>query len=307
MSTKHKYAGILTAVPTPLDREDRFRPAPLYQHIQRLIAGGSDGIVPLGGTGEYTSLSASERLRVVETSIEAVGGKVHVVPGILSPGIGDALDNAKAFVAAGAKALMVVTPYYFRPTQDGIVDYYKKLSDEIDADIILYEIPYRTGVSLHYETVARLAELTRVVGIKACNPDLAQQMRAAELTATRIAILSGEEDVLPLHVAMGAVGGIISSSNLIPKQWARVLSLASNGRLQDAVALHAKLRPLIDAIFAEPNPAPIKAALALQGLDFGSVVAPMRPASDALRQRLATVIPPIVAREAEQTTPYIKG
>lgn len=299
MSTKHKYAGILTAVPTSLDKEGRFRPAPLHQHIQRLITAGTDGIVPLGGTGEYTSLSASERLRVVETSIEAVGGKVPVVPGILSPGMGDALDNAKAFVAAGAKALMVVTPYYFRPTQDGIVDYYKKLSDEVDADIILYEIPYRTGVSLHYETVARLAELTRVVGIKACNPDLAQQMRAAELTATRIAILSGEEDVLPLHVAMGAVGGIISSSNLIPRQWARVLSLASNGQLQEAVALHATLRPLIDAIFAEPNPAPIKAALTLQGLDFGDVLAPMLPASAALRQRLATVIAPIVAREAE--------
>jgi 4-hydroxy-tetrahydrodipicolinate synthase len=299
MSTKHKYAGILTAVPTSLDKEGRFRPAPLHQHIQRLITAGTDGIVPLGGTGEYTSLSASERLRVVETSIEAVGSKVPVVPGILSPGLGDALDNAKAFVAAGAKALMVVTPYYFRPTQDGIVDYYKKLSDEVDADIILYEIPYRTGVSLHYETVARLAELTRVVGIKACNPDLAQQMRAAELTATRIAILSGEEDVLPLHVAMGAVGGIISSSNLIPRQWARVLSLASNGQLQEAVALHATLRPLIDAIFAEPNPAPIKAALTLQGLDFGDVLAPMLPASAALRQRLATVIAPIVAREAE--------
>ena len=299
MSTKHKYAGILTAVPTSLDKEGRFRPAPLHQHIQRLITAGTDGIVPLGGTGEYTSLSASERLRVVETSIEAVGGKVPVVPGILSPGMGDALDNAKAFVAAGAKALMVVTPYYFRPTQDGIVDYYKKLSDEVDADIILYEIPYRTGVSLHYETVARLAELTRVAGIKACNPDLAQQMRAAELTATRIAILSGEEDVLPLHVAMGAVGGIISSSNLIPRQWARVLSLASNGQLQEAVALHATLRPLIDAIFAEPNPAPIKAALTLQGLDFGDVLAPMLPASAALRQRLATVIAPIVAREAE--------
>jgi 4-hydroxy-tetrahydrodipicolinate synthase len=299
MSTKHPYAGILTAVPTSLDKAGRFQPEPLYRHIQRLAAAGADGVVPLGGTGEYTSLSASERLRVVETSIEAGGDKLHVVPGILSPGLGDAVDNAKAFVAAGAKALMVVTPYYFRPTQNGIVDYYKKFSDEVDADIILYEIPYRTGVSLHYETVARLAELTRVVGIKACNPDLAQQMRAAELAADKIAILSGEEDVLPLHVAMGAVGGIISSSNLIPKQWAKVLSLASSGQLKEAVALHASLRPLIDAIFSEPNPAPIKAALALQGFDFGDVIAPMLPASEALRSRLATVIAPILAREAE--------
>ncbi|MFT4065487.1 4-hydroxy-tetrahydrodipicolinate synthase [Paraburkholderia sp.] len=298
MSKLHPYAGILTAVPTPLDAGGRFVAAPLAAQIGKLVEAGADGVVPLGGTGEYTSLSFAERLRVVETSLEAAAGALPVVPGILSPGLGDAVDNARAFVAAGAKALMVVTPYYFRPTQEGIVDYYQRFADEVDADIILYEIPYRTGVSLHYETVAKLAALTRVVGIKACNPDLATQMRAAELTASKIAILSGEEDVLPLHVAMGAVGGIISSSNLVPKQWARVLALASNGQLEQAVALHATLRPLIDAIFAEPNPAPIKAALSLLGLPFGDVLAPLEPASAALRRRLADVMAPLVAREA---------
>ncbi|MGU7771640.1 4-hydroxy-tetrahydrodipicolinate synthase [Burkholderia sp. MR1-5-21] len=297
MNQHQPYAGILTAVPTPLDAEGNFRRGPLVEHISNLSAAGSDGIVPLGGTGEYTALSGQERLRVVEASLEAAGN-VPVIPGILSPGIGDAIDNAKAFVRAGAKALMVVTPYYFRPTQDGIVDYYKRFADAVDADIILYEIPYRTGVSLHYETVARLADMTRVVGIKACNPDLAQQMRAAELASTKIAILSGEEDVLPLHVAMGAVGGIISSSNLIPKQWNRVLSLAKNGQIKDAISLHSTLRPLIDAIFAEPNPAPIKAALTLQGLDFGGVLPPLKSASEALKERLAGLIPSFVARES---------
>ncbi|WP_206958062.1 4-hydroxy-tetrahydrodipicolinate synthase [Trinickia acidisoli] len=297
METSLKYTGILTAVPTPLDECLRFTAKPLVRHIERLVAAGTDGIVPLGGTGEYTALSPDERLRVVECALETAAGRTPVVPGIISPGLGDAIGQAQAFVRAGAKALMVVTPYYFRPTQDGIVDYYRRFADEVDADIILYEIPYRTGVSLHYETVARLAGMTRVVGIKACNPDLAQQMRAAELAASKISILSGEEDVLPLHVAMGAVGGIISSSNLIPRQWSRVLALASGGRLQEAIALHATLRPLIDAVFAEPNPAPIKAALTLQGLPFGDVLPPLRPASAALRQRLAEVIPTITARE----------
>jgi 4-hydroxy-tetrahydrodipicolinate synthase len=300
MNRLHKYAGILTAVPTPLDAEGRFVAAPLAKQIGRLVAAGADGVVPLGGTGEYTALSFGERLRVVDASLEAGAGKLHVVPGVLSPGLGDAIDNAKAFVSAGASALMVVTPYYFRPTQEGILDYYKRFADEVDADIILYEIPYRTGVSLHYETVAKLADMTRVVGIKACNPDLAQQMRVAELAASKMAILSGEEDVLPLHVAMGAVGGIISSSNLVPRQWSRVLSLASSGKLQEAIALHATLRPLIDAIFAEPNPAPIKAALTLQGIDFGDVLPPLKPASAELKQRLGDVIPPIVAREASE-------
>ncbi|QCP53277.1 4-hydroxy-tetrahydrodipicolinate synthase [Trinickia violacea] len=301
MSTNHPYAGILTAVPTPLDASGRFNPAPLAQHIANLAAAGADGIVPLGGSGEAIALTASERLRVVATALEAGAGKMHVVPGVLSPGLGDAIEAGKAYVAAGAKALMVVTPYYYRPSQAGILDYYKRFSDEVDADIILYEIPYRTGVSMHYETVDKLADMTRVVGIKACNPDLAQQMRVAELAKDKMAILTGEEDVLPLHVAMGAVGAIIVSSNLIPKHWAEVLRLAMNGRLAEAVALHASMRPLIDAMFAEPNPAGVKAALQLRGLDFGGLVPPLMAASDSLRRRLADILAPLVARESEWT------
>jgi len=298
MKTQYKYSGILTAVPTALTADLQVDVAPLATHIQRLAGAGADGVVPLGGTGEYTSLSASQRIAVVEASLAAAGGAMPVIPGILSPGLGDAIDNARAFVAAGARALMVVTPYYFRPTQDGIVDYFKRFADVVDADIILYEIPYRTGVSLHYETVDKLADMTRVVGIKACNPDLAQQMRVAELARTKMAILTGEEDVMPLHVAMGAVGAVISSSNIVPRQWARVLQLARDGKLAEAVALHATLRPLIDAVFAEPNPAPLKQALNLLGWGFNpEVLPPMKAASAELRERLARVVPALLERE----------
>ncbi|SAI01174.1 dihydrodipicolinate synthase [Bordetella ansorpii] len=297
--SQHKYSGILTALPTPLTADLQIETAPLVAHVQRLAQGGAtDGVVPLGGTGEYTSLSASQRLQIVEATLAAAGDTMHVIPGILSPGVGDAIDNARAFVRAGAKALMVVTPYYFRPTQEGILDYYKRFSDAVDADIILYEIPYRTGVSLHYGTVDKLADMTRVVGIKACNPDLAQQMRAAELASTKMAILTGEEDVAPLHIAMGAVGAVISSSNLVPNQWQRVLGLAMEGKLAESVALHATLRPLIDAIFAEPNPAPLKLAMNLLGWGFGpDVLPPMQAGSAALRARLEQVVPALISRE----------
>ncbi len=297
MAAQHKFSGIYTATPTPFTSDWQVDGAAIAAHAERLIAAGADGITPLGGTGEYTSLSTPQRMAVVEHSVAAVKGRIPVVPGVLSPGIGDAVDMGKRFMAAGADALMVVTPYYFRPTQDGIVDYFKRFSDEVDADIMLYEIPYRTGVSLHFETVAKLVDQTRVVGIKACNPDLAQQMRVAELTADRMAILTGEEDVLPLHVAMGAVGAVISSSNILTRQWAHVLKLGLEGRAADAIAAHAKLRPFIDAIFAEPNPAPIKAALALMGHPMGEVLPPMRPASQALRDRLSKLLPDYIARE----------
>ncbi|ABM60383.1 4-hydroxy-tetrahydrodipicolinate synthase [Verminephrobacter eiseniae] len=298
MNVTHKYAGILTAVPTPLTSDLQVDTRPLSAHVRRMVEAGSRGIVPLGGTGEYTSLSFDQRLSVVEASLEAASGATAVIPGILSPGIGDAIDNAKAFVRAGAKALMVVTPYYFRPTQDGIVEYFERFSNEVDADIILYEIPYRTGVSLNFQTVDRLAGLTRVVGIKACNPDLAQQMRVAELAASKIAILTGEEDVMPLHVAMGAVGAVITSSNLLPRQWDRVLELGLAGKLQESIALHATLRPLIDAVFAEPNPAPMKAAMDFLGWGMGcDVLPPMKQASAKIKERIAQVLPPLRDRE----------
>lgn len=297
MAVQHKYRGILTATPTPFTPDWQVDTAAIGAHVDRMVAAEADGLVPLGGTGEYTSLTTRQRMAVVEASVEAANGRLPVIPGVLHPGIGDATDAGRAFMAAGADALMVVTPYYFRPTQQGIVDYFKKFSDEVDADIILYEIPYRTGVSLNYQTVAQLAAETRVVGIKACNPDLAQQMRVAELTRDKIAILTGEEDVLPLHVAMGAVGAVISSSNLVPRQWARILKLAMDGNLAEAMALHTALRPLIDTIFAEPNPAPVKAAMEMLGWGSGAVLPPMLPASAAMRERIAQVVPEHRGRE----------
>lgn len=296
----HPLAGIHTAVPTPLDAQGKFVPAVLVQLIDRLLRAGADGIVPLGGTGEFTALSAADRVHVVEACLAAVSGRVPVMPGILHPGIGDALQTARDFVRAGASTLMVVTPYYFRPTQDGIVDYYKHFSDAIDADIVLYEIPYRTGVTLSPATISSLVEQTRVVGIKACNTDLSQQMRVAELVSDRMAILSGEEDVFPLHVAMGAVGGIFSSSNLFARRWRRILDLALAGDMGAAIHEHALLRPVIDTIFSEPNPAPIKAALELSGLAFGAPLPPLRAASRDCVARLKKQVLPLYLSELEE-------
>lgn len=297
----HPLAGIHTAVPTPFDPAGAFNPAVLVQLIERLLLAGADGIVPLGGTGEFTALASRDRRHIVETCLEAIAGRVPVIPGVLHPGLGDALASARDFVEAGAEVLMVVTPYYFRPSQDGIVDYYKRFSDSIDADIVLYEIPYRTGVSLTPATIESLVEQTRVVGIKACNTDLPQQMRVAEKVSGRIAILSGEEDVFPLHVAMGAAGGIFSSSNLFTRRWRRILDLARAGDVDAAIREHASLRPVIDAIFSEPNPAPIKAALELAGLPFGEPLPPLRPASSACRARLAECVLPLYLSELQET------
>lgn len=289
--------GIVTATPTALHRDGTVDRASAMKLARELVAAGAAGLAPVGGTGEYTSLTQDQRVAMVSATVEAVGGAVPVMAGVIAPGLGDALAAGRALLGAGADALMVVTPYYARPTQDGILDYYKALSDALDTDLVLYEIPYRTGISLRPDTVARLAETTRIVAMKACNQELPQQLAVIAAAGERIAILSGEEDVLPMHVAMGARGGLLATSCLFPRLWTEICELAASGRLAESLALHARLMPAVSVLFAEHNPAPLKAALDWLGRPAGDVLPPLRSASAALRERLASVLPPLLDRE----------
>jgi 4-hydroxy-tetrahydrodipicolinate synthase len=291
------YQGIITATPTPVAASGEIDVAAVRKLAEHLVAEGADGLAPVGGTGEYVSLTPRQRLQMLEATLEAVGGRVPVVPGVISPGIGETVATCREFAAAGADALLVVTPYYARPTQDGIVDYFKKLSDAVDADLMLYEIPYRTGISLQPETVDALARQTRVVAMKACNQDLSVQVHAMELAGAEISILTGEENVFPLHIAMGARGGLLATSCLFPRIWSTLYRLASDGRLDEAKVLHAEIMPTVNLLYREHNPGPIKAALSMSGFPSGEVIAPLLPVSKETRQLLAEALPSTFERE----------
>ena len=291
------YHGIITATPTPLTASGDVDGAAVRKLAEHLVTEGADGLAPVGGTGEYVSLTPRQRRQMLDATLEAVGGRVPVVPGVLSAGYGETLATCREFATAGANALLVVTPYYARPTQDGIVDYFKKLSDAVDADLMLYEIPYRTGIALKPETVDALARQTRIVAMKACNQDLAVQLRAMELAGAEISILTGEENVFPLHVAMGARGGLLATSCLFPRIWAQLYRLASSGRMDEAKTLHAEIMPTINTLYREHNPGPIKAALTMFGFPSGEVLPPLLPVNDETRRLLAEAIPATLERE----------
>ena len=296
-------SGIVTATPTPLTPDgviDRISVRDLAHH---LIGNGAAGLAPIGGTGEYTALTATQRVEMVACTVEAVGGAVPVIAGLLSPGWGDTIAAGRDVLRAGADALMIVTPYYSRPTPAGILDYYKRLSDTFDVDLMLYEIPYRTGIALAPDTIARLAETTRIVAMKACNQDLSQQMRVIQAAGNEIAILSGEEDVFPVHVAMGARGGVLATSCLFPRLWKQIFVDAQSGALDRATRLHAQLRPAVDALFAEHNPAPLKFALAQIGRPAGDVLPPLCTVSASLRERLSKALPVVLELEARAAQP----
>lgn len=296
MSIKN-LSGIVTATPTPIS-DGQVDVASAQELARYLIANGTSALAPIGGTGEYISLSERQKVDMVRATLEAADGKVPTIAGLLAPGLSDALGSGRKLIEAGAHGLLVTTPFYVRPTQEGVVDYFKALSDALDIDLVLYEFPYRTNVSLTAETVQQLAETTRVVAMKACNPDTGLQLRVLEAAGDKISILSGDEDVFPLHIAAGARGGLIASSCIIPKVWNRITALVQGNQMTEALALHGQIRPFLKLLFSEHNPIPLKAALRLLERPAGEPLTPLRPASSETEAQLARMLPQMLALEA---------
>ncbi|WP_164882482.1 dihydrodipicolinate synthase family protein [Paenirhodobacter populi] len=290
-------SGIVTATPTPV-RDGVIDTASAQELARYLVAQGSGGLAPVGGTGEYISLTERQKIDMVRATVEAADGAVPTIAGLIAPGLGEALESGRNMIDAGADGLLVTTPFYVRPTQDGIADYFKALSDSLDIDLVLYEFPYRTGVSLTAETVVNLAESTRIVAMKAVNPDTGLLMRVIEGAGDRISILSGDEDAYPLHIAAGVRGGLIASSCIVPKVWNRITALAQGGQLAEALTLHAQIRPFIKLLFSEHNPVPLKAALRLLGRPGGDPITPLLSARAETVAQLEAMLPEVLKLEA---------
>jgi 4-hydroxy-tetrahydrodipicolinate synthase len=278
--------GIFPALLTPTTSEDVIDERAVGIHVDYLLKGGVNGIVPLGGTGEYGSLSHEQRVRMVAACCAAVDGAVPVLPGILAPGFHDAFDTAKAFAQAGADALMVLTPYYTTPTQKGIRDYFLRFADASPLPIVIYEIPYRTRIAVDPEVLHELSRHENIIGMKACNTDMYHFLRVVAGVSADFSVMSGEDTLFPLHMAAGASGGIVVTANLLPRTWGAIYAAGKNRQLQESIELHRKLIPLMDMSFAETNPGPLKSVWELIGVGAPHLLAPLLPAAEELRQRL---------------------
>jgi len=296
--TRDMIKGLLPALTTPIDPAGAVARKQVRGLVDHVIAGGASGLVPMGGTGEYTALSRADRLAMVEATVEAGRGRVPVIAGVLAPGLRDAVEAGRDFLKAGADGLMVIAPYYITPPQDGIRDYFKAYADAIGGPVMLYEIPYRTGVALKAETIAALVEDGSIVGMKSSNPDMAQFTRVLALCGDKMSVTSGEEPLFPTAVAMGAVGGVLATAILFPRIWVEIFRLAASGDLKGALARHQALAPLLAAVFAECNPGPLKAAQAMIGMPMGPVLTPLRAPSAEVTSRLAACLPALQAYEA---------
>ncbi|MFT4063775.1 4-hydroxy-tetrahydrodipicolinate synthase [Paraburkholderia sp.] len=286
MLSAQQLRGVLPAIPTPVNADDTINVDAARALMRYLLKQGVDGIVPLGGTGEYGALARAERIRMAEIAVGETAGSVPVIPGVLDPGYHDALQAGKEFAAAGADGLLVLTPYYTNPTQAGIRDYFMRYADESPLPILIYEIPYRTRIAITPEVLHELSTHERIIGMKACNTDMWHFLRTIAGVDPSFSVLSGEDTLFPLHVAAGARGGIVVTASLLPAAWRKIYQLASEGKTQEALALHRSLIPLMSMAFAETNPGPMKSVMDLIGVHAPAMLAPLVQAAPELSASL---------------------
>lgn len=293
-----RLRGIFPAIPTPVNADDTINVAATQTLIAHLLKNGVNGIVPLGGTGEYGSLAREERVRMAGLCVEAVDGQVPVIPGVLDPGFHDAFQVGQAFANAGVDALMVVTPYYTNPTQAGVRDYFMRYADASRVPILIYEIPYRTRIAVTPEVMHELSQHERIIGMKACNLDMYHFLKVVAGVSDSFTVLSGEDSLFPLHIAAGAKAGIVVTANLFPRTWRAIYDLASSGQTAKALQMHRELIPMMDMAFAETNPGPMKSVMDLIGVDAPRMLAPLvAPAAD-LQARLRAEVKRLLEVEA---------
>ncbi len=258
------FRGAITALVTPF-RNGRVDEEAYRELIDWQIRQGVDGIVPCGTTGESATLSHEEHNRVIDIAVDEAKGRVPVIAGTGSNSTAEAIRLTRHAKEAGADGALLITPYYNKPTQEGLYQHYKRVAEETKFPLVLYNVPSRTGVNLLPETVARLAEIPDIVGIKEATGDMRQVSEILEKCGDKISVLSGDDfTVLPL-LSLGGRGVISVVSNVAPADMAELVRAFDSGDLARARELHYRLMPLARAMFFETNPIPVKTALSLMG------------------------------------------
>ena len=284
------FTGLGTALVTPFTKDGSIDEAVVGRLVDRQIAAGVHFLSPCGTTGEAPTLSHSEKVRVVELVVDAAAKRVPVLAGAGGYNTRAVIALAEEFERVGADGLLSVTPYYNKPTQEGLFQHYTAIAESTSLPIVLYNVPGRTGVNLEVGTVARLSALGNIVGVKEASGNVVQMSEILAGAPEDFFLLSGDD---PLALAVMAIGGrglISVASNAIPGEMVQIIELAEKGDLPAARRLHAWLLPFLEANFVESNPIPIKAAMAAMGLVEEIYRLPLVSPGPMARDRITTVL-----------------
>jgi 4-hydroxy-tetrahydrodipicolinate synthase len=283
------FTGSLVAIVTPF-RNGRVDERALADLIEFQIANGTHGIVPCGTTGESATLSHEEHNRVIDLTVAVVHKRVPVIAGTGSNSTEEAVALTRHAKEAGADGALLITPYYNKPTQEGLYRHHKAVAEAVALPQVLYNIPGRTGVNMAPATVARLAALPNIVAIKEGSGSVQQCSDIIQACGDRLTVLSGDDALTLPMMALGAKGVITVTANIAPRDMASLVEAALAGRYDEARRLHYKLAPLFAALFVETNPIPVKEALALMGRMDGELRLPLCPLAAENRDKLGRAL-----------------
>ena len=282
-----RFAGVGTALDTPFRKDGSVDEAAVRTLARRQIDGGVHFLSPVGTTGEAPTLSHSEKLRVIELVVEENNGRLPVLAGA---GGYDTRETIRDIEKVGADGILSVTPYYNKPTQEGLYQHYKAIAESTRLPIILYNVPGRTGVNIDVATTVRLSAIETIVGVKEASGNVVQMSEIFAQTPSGFLLLSGDDPLTVAAMAVGGRGVISVASNVAPSEMASIVEMVENGDYAGARKLHSWLLPLCQVNFVESNPIPVKAAMAAMGLLEENYRLPLVPPSAASRDKVLRVL-----------------
>ena len=286
---RRPFTGVGTALITPFRKDGSLDEAAVKRLARRQIDAGVHFLSPCGTTGEAPTLNHREKLRVVELVLEETNGRVPVLAGAGGYDTREVIELARDMERVGANGILSVTPYYNKPTPEGLYQHFTAIAGSVRVPVVLYNVPGRTGINMDVRTTARLSTIPNIVGIKAPG-DLVQMSEIISATADDFLVLSGDDPVTVATMAVGGVGVVSVASNEAPAEMVQIVELCEKGDYAAARKLHHWLLPLIQVNFAESNPIPCKAAMAAMGLVEENYRLPLVPPSDATREKVLAVL-----------------
>ena len=279
------FKGSIVAIVTPF-KEGKVDEETFRELIEFQIENNTSAIVPCGTTGESATLSIEEHNRVIDIAIEAVNKRVPVIAGTGGNSTSEAIELTRHAKKAGANATLQVTPYYNKPSQEGLFRHYTAIADAVSLPQVLYNVPGRTGVNMLPETVARLAERPEIVAIKEASANLGQMAEIVRLAGENLTLISGDDNLTLPILSIGGKGVISVVANIVPRDNADMVTAWEEGNIEKARALYFKLLPLCQAMFYETNPVPVKTSLALMGKIQDELRLPLAPMVTANLEKL---------------------
>jgi 4-hydroxy-tetrahydrodipicolinate synthase len=296
-----KFGQVLTAMVTPFDLNDEVDFNATRNLVNYLITNGSDGLVVAGTTGESPTLTTEEKIDLLKFVVEVVGGRVPVIAGTGSNNTKASISLTKQAEKVGVNGIMLVTPYYNKPSQEGLFQHFKAIAESTSLPVMLYNVPGRSVVNMAVETVVRLSQIENIVSIKEASGDLDVMAQIISQTPSDFSLYSGDDGLTLPVLAIGGDGIVSVASHVIGNEIQEMINCFKIGHLDAAASMHRSLLPMMKALFAAPSPSPVKAALNLKGIHVGDVRLPLVPLNNeeekALQNVFQSVIHPIKKKE----------